>query len=444
MNTEEYLTTLTQQIRCKAARDSVSEEIRQHIEDQIEAYLSCGTSPEEAEKLAIVDMGDPIETGAALDQIHRPKKAWPLLLGLVAFSLIGLLVQQYLSVRFPENFSPLIPSRIAGSLLFLLFAMGICFLDYTRIAARARFLYLGLCLILLLLPYTSLTLMVNGARTYLALGGFVMNLVLLAVLFAPLYGSIVYRYHNQSYQGILKCVLWMVPAVFVILRMPSSMYAFLFLCTCFATLIFAVMQNWFQVKKSRAFLLLGTLFSLLPLSVVFLYFTVFASYQKERLLFYLSPYPGNLFSYRLQMIHQLLSGKTSALTAAASGGEPALTFQSYHLTYLCASMGVFALILLICGLCCLILNCFRITLKQQNRLGQLVGFSSAFILALQILLYLAVNLGLGNVSLIFESIYCPFFSPGYSGALSSGILFGILLSICRFQNITREPHFNAS
>ena len=107
-------------------------------------------------------------------------------------------------------------------------------------------------------------------------------------------------------------------------------------------------------------------------------------------------------------------------------------------------MGVFALILLICGLCCLILNCFRITLKQQNRLGQLVGFSSAFILALQILLYLAVNLGLGNVSLIFESIYCPFFSPGYSGALSSGILFGILLSICRFQNITREPHFNAS
>ena len=123
MNTEEYLTTLTQQIRCKAARDSVSEEIRQHIEDQIEAYLSCGTSPEEAEKLAIADMGDPIETGAALDQIHRPKMAWPLLLGLVAFSLIGLLVQQYLSVRFPENFSPLIPSRIAGSLLFLLFAM---------------------------------------------------------------------------------------------------------------------------------------------------------------------------------------------------------------------------------------------------------------------------------------------------------------------------------
>ncbi len=251
MNTEEYLTTLTQQIRCKAARDSVSEEIRQHIEDQIEAYLSCGTSLEEAEKLAIADMGDPIETGAALDQIHRPKMAWPLLLGLVVFSLIGLLVQQYLSVRFPENFSPLIPSRIAGSLLFLLFAMGICFLDYTRIAARARFLYLGLCLILLLLPHISLTLMVNGARTYLALGGFVMNLVLLAVLFAPLYGSIVYRYHNQSYQGILKCVLWMVPAVFVILRMPSSMYAFLFLCTCFATLIFAVMQNWFQVKKAE-------------------------------------------------------------------------------------------------------------------------------------------------------------------------------------------------
>ena len=45
-------------------------------------------------------MGDPIETGAALDQIHRPKMAWPLLLGLVVFSLIGLLVQ-------PVSFCPL-------------------------------------------------------------------------------------------------------------------------------------------------------------------------------------------------------------------------------------------------------------------------------------------------------------------------------------------------
>ena len=53
MRAEEYLTILTDQIRCKMARKAVREEIRCHIEDQTAAFLSEGMEQAEAEEAAV-------------------------------------------------------------------------------------------------------------------------------------------------------------------------------------------------------------------------------------------------------------------------------------------------------------------------------------------------------------------------------------------------------
>lgn len=50
MRAEEYLTILTDQIRCKMARGAVREEIRCHIEDQTAAFLSEGMEQAERRK----------------------------------------------------------------------------------------------------------------------------------------------------------------------------------------------------------------------------------------------------------------------------------------------------------------------------------------------------------------------------------------------------------
>ena len=52
MKKEEYLEILTEQIRCKMARGAVAEEMRWHIEDQTEAFLSEGMERKEAEEAA--------------------------------------------------------------------------------------------------------------------------------------------------------------------------------------------------------------------------------------------------------------------------------------------------------------------------------------------------------------------------------------------------------
>ena len=97
MTREEYLSAVEEQIRCKKVRPMVRRELEDHIQDQRDAYISEGKIGREAEKLAVCQMGDPVETGRALDRIHRPRMKWMLPLMAVLLSACGLMIQ-YLSL----------------------------------------------------------------------------------------------------------------------------------------------------------------------------------------------------------------------------------------------------------------------------------------------------------------------------------------------------------
>ncbi|WP_026655650.1 permease prefix domain 1-containing protein [Butyrivibrio sp. AE3003] len=73
---EEYIKKLLEQVRFEKAHKAIGDEIRAHIENQIEANVLDGMDKETAEKRAVEDMGDPVETGIALDKVHRPQMAW--------------------------------------------------------------------------------------------------------------------------------------------------------------------------------------------------------------------------------------------------------------------------------------------------------------------------------------------------------------------------------
>lgn len=97
---EEYLEKLLAQIRCKKARPYIAEEIRGHIESQIEDNIVSGMTDQEAEKNAVADMGNPVEVGISLDKIHKPQIAWRLLVIVGMLSLLGFYSEiHYLSKR---------------------------------------------------------------------------------------------------------------------------------------------------------------------------------------------------------------------------------------------------------------------------------------------------------------------------------------------------------
>ena len=190
---EEYVKILTEQIRCKQARAQVAQEIRSHIEEQENYFLGEGLTREEAENEAVKEMGDPVEAGAALDLVHRPRVAW----GWIA--LIGILYAAGYALLslLQSNFSE--EDFITGGygkwmLVGMAVMVGVCYADYSRIGRWAREITAAVFVVLFGGMYLF-GQQVNGALQWLNLPflSASLNIQLLCFLFVPLYAAIVYH-----------------------------------------------------------------------------------------------------------------------------------------------------------------------------------------------------------------------------------------------------------
>ena len=72
MKKEEFLRTVRKQIHFVFDRDDVENELNQHLSDSIEDLMEEGLAVEEAEYLAVEQMGNPVEVGKLLNQEHNP------------------------------------------------------------------------------------------------------------------------------------------------------------------------------------------------------------------------------------------------------------------------------------------------------------------------------------------------------------------------------------
>ena len=66
---QSFLDVVAEQIRWKRARPVVTAELERHLEDQRDAFAEEGL--ENAEELAVEEMGDPVSVGTELDRARR-------------------------------------------------------------------------------------------------------------------------------------------------------------------------------------------------------------------------------------------------------------------------------------------------------------------------------------------------------------------------------------
>lgn len=134
---QSYLEVVQAQIRWKRARPVLAQELGQHLEDQRDHFLKEGKSPEEAERLAVQDMGDPVTTGTELDRVHRPRPQWELLGLTIALAAAGV----FLRVLFRQPYvqQDLVLMRALASLGLGTAAMlAMYFLDVSWLVRHAR------------------------------------------------------------------------------------------------------------------------------------------------------------------------------------------------------------------------------------------------------------------------------------------------------------------
>lgn len=73
---EEFLSDVVSYIRFPFARGDIHDELEGHILDKMDYYISTGICEEDAEELAIRDMGDSKTIGQSLNKEHNPLIGW--------------------------------------------------------------------------------------------------------------------------------------------------------------------------------------------------------------------------------------------------------------------------------------------------------------------------------------------------------------------------------
>lgn len=112
-----------------AVRKVVSQEYIDHIEDETEYQISKGMDPDEAESYAVEQMGDPVEVGKQLDEIHRPKNIRIPLSGIIFIVAVCAVFSYFMQKDYYEVLSELIGEpKSAVTILFwgnLIVSVGI-------------------------------------------------------------------------------------------------------------------------------------------------------------------------------------------------------------------------------------------------------------------------------------------------------------------------------
>lgn len=437
----EYLKTVLEQIRCKKVHPYIEEELRAHMEDQIEECMTAGLSYEEAEQWAIEDMGSAVETGVALDQIHRPQIAWNLVGFIAILSVMGIVIHWMITKSISTGLeNELAAVNTRGSSLYglhvvlgLICMIIVYLIDYTRIVRYARLIGAGFLLVIIM-GFFGYSPMVNGMHLFFQINGFNVSYFSLSMLYVPVYSAICYHYYGKSYSGLARCIFWLVaPTTLLYLLRSFSFVTLAMLVGCMLVILsIAIWNNWFQLAKKRslAFLWLG--FAGCPFISLGLFygFHLLKEYQMDRIRFILSG--SSAWNAYLQQIRRfVISSHWVGQGDQMMDHNFAGFNNSFILTYLSTRYGILAGVLATCLVATLILLVFHSSFAQKNQAGMLMGCGCGMVLLSNTFISIFMNMGIIPAT----STFFPFLSVGGSNLILCYILMGIVLSIYRYKNV---------
>ena len=155
MQINEFLNSVCEQIKYKPIRNTIAEELKDHIEDKKEELIEMGQNEEEAEKNAVEQMGDAEIIGKELNKVHRPRLDWKLLIILAVLLIFGFVISYIITENehtemmqyMKEGVNEYITTNYMIKYVCFVglgFAIGVIiyFCDYERIKNKPLILYI--------------------------------------------------------------------------------------------------------------------------------------------------------------------------------------------------------------------------------------------------------------------------------------------------------------
>jgi len=462
---EEYIKKLLEQVRFEKAHKSIADELRAHIEDQIEVNISDGMEKEAAEKRAVEDMGDPVEAGIALDKVHRPQIAWGVIIAALVVGMIGIIIRLFLSKvpsMGPSSYSaeysmhsifgnvtvgPVgwhIYNVIRGIVVMLFLYL----IDYTTVAKYSKIatvILLGFYSISTLI-YKKLMLISTSYSeipdSYLYLYDAFKWAGPLVFLLVPLYAGIIYKYKGQKYKGLLKSLIWM-----GVIGIGASGYyqeyrAIVIVICLLAELTIAIKKEWIKVPKIPVIAMLWSVILVVPVVLVRIMYEKGLINEKQMYFAWsllASDTSKNNAKEVLSGVKAFGSGNVrymggeltvSTRNLVVSQNYNNFDYENYMMTKIAAIWGVVLVLAIIAAVAALIVFGFVSTAKTKNQLGVVMGSGCMMWLTINALLNMLV--GLGVLPDYRTSTFFPFIAT--HKVVASYALLGIILSIYKYKN----------
>lgn len=424
-----YAEKVCEQIRWKKAHSAVAQEIEDHLTDQKNAYLAAGDSESIAEEKALLQMGDPVSVGAALDQTHKPAPQWGIIGLVLLLFVLGGIIQVLLLKTIPVGNDALATHSAQVLFVFLPLSLatfvGMYFLDFSFFGKHPYVLPLGLLMVDLAAQLFGVS---YCGKRWFTLGSFALSPLALSLLFPLAFCGLFYRLRSQGRRGYLI----------------SGVLTFVF--SAGILMLIATKKEWFG-KKNQTILLLLFLLAVVCLIVLLMFYAPFRyRYGWERLytIFVPSgdPMGSGYLSTQLKTIlsHCVLLGEGAALseTQAFLLTDASMLRSDYLLAYLTYHYGWVASGIVVLLLAVFLGLGFRKALKQKSIFGQMVSLTILCTFTAEILLYIPANLGIWLIA----PIALPFLSYGATASLINMALAGVLLSVFRTGEVYRDtaPH----
>ncbi len=422
---QEYLRIVEEQIRWKRAKPVVALELLRHLEDQRDAFAGGGNSPEEAERLAVEEMGDPVTVGTEMDRIHRPKPQWGLLALTMLLALAGGFLRVWLFAGWEEYYLGSNPAKTAVSLgLGTACLLGAYFLDYSFLGRYAKKVYIAAIGVGLLSLWLSPE--VSNVSYYTRY----------VVLCYPVaYAIWLYACRGKRWIGLFLAILGGVPLACICLLAPSLMGLFLLLVSGLVLLLAAAGMDWFGIGRLPT--------AAVPLGVALLIAggagaLLYRGYGVKRLTMAfhpeLDPFCGG---FQGTMNRTVLSGSqwlgkgTIPFQYPYEVIVPNADHDMLPLTII-FKLGWLPFLLLMLVYAALMVWLLYRCLKQKSQLGKMVSLSVLLVLGGQIFFSLVLNSGI-----VLWGAELPLLVGNLHSVLDMGLI-GLALSVFRGETIARE------
>ena len=459
---EEYIKKLLEQIRFEKAHKAIGDEIRSHIEDQVQENISEGMDEVTAEKRAVEDMGDPVEAGMQLDKVHRPQIAFGVIIVAIIAGVLATIVNILLCKDFDANLvyadSPVwgaagvhINSIIFGIVLMLIMYL----IDYTTVAKYSKVMASVLLVSYVIYSFAHYKMNVmhyyipelyekdqffDSFKKYQYIDAIFYWFAPMIFLMVPLFAGILYKQRNQKYRALIESLIWIAVTGVSVERLEGIFNCAVIVICMLVELTVAIKKEWIKVPKIPTLASVWTLFTVVPAGAIWLLnrSRLMEFYQRGHISLVGVP------KYAMKRTREIVKGMElfgSGMIRSFDGRMMISTKDyvrneyggEYVLSDIMALWGLISVLIALVVVAALIVLGLVAVSKIKNQLGLVMG--SGCMMWLMVNAAFNACVGFGIIPACGSSFF-PFFSS--RRLIASYTILGIILSIYKYKNAYAE------